>query len=158
MGNAYLEKILLLLDWTKKKFETHFSERGEIHFHEREIWWASLGENIGSEVSGRNFRYERPVIVLKKFSRDMMLAVPCTTRQKSGSWYHAFMFDGIERRAIIAQMRTISGKRLIRQMGRVTLEDFYALQGATMRLIKTDPSTDVVGSSGSPREDNVTSQ
>lgn len=130
-----------------KKVNIHFSSRGEVYFEEREIWWASLGENIGSEINGKNFHFERPVIVLKKFCQDTLLALPMTTRMKKGSWYHPFLFDGYERQVNMAQARTISSRRLIRKVGVMSPSDFFSLQDAVIRLIKTEPPTHVRGSS-----------
>ena len=140
-GGHLLNQVQRFLEWANKKLGIHFSERGKVHFNEREIWWASLGENVGSEANGKNFYFERPVIVFKKFSSDMMLAIPCTTKLKEGSWYYKFILHESERRAIMSQMRTISSKRLIREMGKISPEEFIALQKAVIDLIKTNPST-----------------
>jgi hypothetical protein len=36
--------------------------------HEREIWWCSMGVNIGDEEDGKNELFERPVLILRKFN------------------------------------------------------------------------------------------
>jgi len=141
MTTSVITQVQRFLDWASKKVKIHFSDRGELYFAEREIWWASLGENVGSEANGKNFHFERPIIVLRKFSSDMLLAVPTTTKLKDGSWFHRFSFDGKERRAVMAQIRTLSSRRLIRKMGNMTTEDFIALRDAIINLIKTDPPT-----------------
>jgi PemK-like protein. len=141
MNNEILQQITRLLDWSAKKVGIHLTERGAVYFEEREIWWVSLGENVGSEANGKNFHYERPVVILRKFSADMFLAVPCTTKTKNGSWYHPFLIDKEERRAVMSQMRTISSRRLIRKLGNMTPGDFVALQDSVIGLIKTNPPT-----------------
>lgn len=140
------DQVQRFLDWTDKKIELHFANR-EFYFSEREVWWASLGENIGSEANGKNNLFERPVIVLRKFSRDMLLAVPCTTKLKNGTWYHRYAFEGQERRAVLAQVRTISARRLIRKMGNIAPEEFTSLRNALATIIKTDPPVETGGSS-----------
>jgi mRNA interferase MazF len=141
MDNEILQQITRLLDWSAKKVGIHFVDRGAVYFEEREIWWASLGENVGSEANGKNFRFERPVVVLRKFSSDMFLAVPCTTKLKNGSWYHPFLIDREERRAVMSQIRSVSSRRLIRKLGNMTSDDFAALQNSVIGLIKTNPPT-----------------
>ncbi|MFA7308472.1 MAG: hypothetical protein WC045_00185 [Patescibacteria group bacterium] len=47
-------------------------------FSEREIWWCSIGKNVGHECDGKNELFERPVLVLKKFNRDTFLGMPIT--------------------------------------------------------------------------------
>lgn len=35
------------IDWTKLKIRLHLKNEIGIYFYEREVWWASLGVNIG---------------------------------------------------------------------------------------------------------------
>ena len=56
-------------------------------FHEREVWWCSLGANIGFEQDGGGEDFERPVVILKKFNLDACLIVPLTARPKKGIGY-----------------------------------------------------------------------
>lgn len=44
-----------------------------------DIWWCSLGVNVGYEQGGTGKSYERPVVVLRGFSKDVCLIVPLTT-------------------------------------------------------------------------------
>ncbi len=59
-------------------------------FHEREIWWCSLGANIGVEEDGKNELFERPVLILRKFNKEMCWGLPLTTRKKEGPFYFSF--------------------------------------------------------------------
>ncbi len=54
--------------WTKLKIKIYISER-VIYFREGEIWWASLGANIGYEEDGKNENFERPILIFKKFNQ-----------------------------------------------------------------------------------------
>ncbi len=47
--------------------------------HAREIWWCSLGLNVGAEIDGKNENFERPVIVLKVYNVETMLVLPITS-------------------------------------------------------------------------------
>ena len=68
-------------------------KKKEIYFKEREIWWCSLGLNIGFEQDGKNYRFERPVLILKKFSKDLFWALPSTSQDKTGEYYYQFKRD-----------------------------------------------------------------
>ena len=136
-----LDPVQRFLSWTSRKISIHFTERPEFYFYERELWWASLGENIGSETNGKNFYFERPVVIVKKFSKDMVFVIPTTTKVKVGSWYHSIECNGVRSQAVLAQARTISAKRLIRKIGNVSTEQFNPLQTAFIELIKTNPPT-----------------
>ena len=141
-----LSSVEAFLDWAKKKISLHHREDG-LYFYEREVWWVSLGQNVGSEENGKHQRFERPVLIYKKLSRDLFFGIPLTTKTKEGTWYHSFLFEGQARTAILAQMRVLSGKRLIRKMGNITPEVFVEVEKALLGLIKTDPPVETRGSS-----------
>jgi len=42
---------------------------------EREIWWCHLGENIGTEISGKSNNFTRPVVIYKKLSQHTFSAL-----------------------------------------------------------------------------------
>jgi hypothetical protein len=78
------EKILKWFKgWAELKPKLHFSER-EIYFKERQIWWASVGQNIGSEENGKHGNFERTVLIFKKFNKDTFLGMPISTKIKIG--------------------------------------------------------------------------
>jgi mRNA interferase MazF len=147
MNPEDIDKTLRLEVWSKRKVRTHLAVRGKLYFEEREIWWSCLGENIGNEINGKHDVFERPVIILKKLSADILMAIPVTTKLRSGSWFYAFNVEGQPRRAVLAQIRVISTKRLIRRMGAMSMEDFAGLQKALINLIKTEPPVCTRGSS-----------
>ena len=136
-----LDQVNRFLIWTGRKTDIHFAERAEFYFYEREVWWASLGENIGSETNGKNFHFERPVVIVKKFSKDMLFVIPTTTKMKIGTWYQPMEFGTVKTQAVLAQARTISAKRLIRKIGNLSPEQFQPLLENFIALIKTNPPT-----------------
>lgn len=147
----FLTRVQRFLTWTGRKIVLHFQEQSRsLYFSEGEVWWASLGENIGSETNGKNSYFERPVVILKKFCKDMILVLPTTTQQKQGSWYFALSVNSRNVQVILAQARTISPQRLIRKMDTLSSNEFQGMRQAFLGLIKTDPSTIVVGSSEPP--------
>lgn len=136
-----LNPVQQFLTWTSRKISIHFTDRPEFYFYEREVWWASLGENVGSETNGKNFHFERPVVIVKKFSKDMLFVIPTTTKSKLGSWYQPIEYDMVKTQAVLAQARTISAKRLIRKIGNLSPEQFQPLVEGFIALIKTNPPT-----------------
>ncbi len=113
-------------------------------FREQEIWWCSLGSNVGTEEDGKNKLFERPVIVIRKFSKDMFWGVPATLQKKEGVFYFTFTLFEQEQIALVSQIRTLSGKRLIRRMGKLSTRQFTALKDAVIVLFnkKADPLRD----------------
>jgi len=51
-------------------------------FHEREIWWCSIGVNFGFEIYGKSDIFTRPVLIVKKFSPSTFLGLPLSTKSK----------------------------------------------------------------------------
>lgn len=55
-------------DWNMAKKKAHKLGRVPA-FKEGEIWWCVIGENIGIEINGKQKKFSRPVLVLKKISQ-----------------------------------------------------------------------------------------
>ncbi len=109
-------------------------------FREREIWWCSLGANVGVEQDGKHDRFERPVLVLRKFNREMLWILPLSSKSKDGIFYHQFIVNGETRSVLLSQHRTISAKRLIRRMAKVNQEVFTDIVNSLICLYNiTDP-------------------
>jgi len=54
---------------TKKSLIETRNDR--LYFHEREIWWCSLGHNVGFEQDGKGVDFARPILVFKKFNKEV---------------------------------------------------------------------------------------
>jgi mRNA interferase MazF len=68
--------------WNEQKKVRESSKEVSLVFHEREIWWCSIGVNIGDGEDGKNELFERPVPILKKFNRKIALVLPMSKRVK----------------------------------------------------------------------------
>lgn len=136
-----LDPIQHFIAWTNRKIAIHFQNRSEFYFYEREIWWASLGENVGFEMNGKNWHFERPVLIVKKFSKDMVFVFPTTTKMKRGSWFYDIEYGGTKTQVVFAQARTISTKRLIRKMALLSEGQFHDFTHSFTELIKTNSPT-----------------
>ena len=97
--------------WNIKKKGINATERNLL-FKEGEIWWCSLGVNIGVEVYGKGGEYRRPVVIFKKLSHNSCIVMPTTTKEKKGSWFHHIYLKKRHRWVMMNQMRLISGNRL----------------------------------------------
>ena len=133
-----MEKSFLGWHYVKSRLQ---KERQPPFFREREVWWCAIGANIGSEEDGKHGHFERPVVVLRRFNNELFWGIPITTKKKYGSYYHEISFHGSKRTAVLWQMRTWSGKRLLRHFGRLSRSEFRRLEFAWLAMIKkTDPS------------------
>ena len=111
-------------------------------FKEREIWWCSAGVNVGVEIDGKNHLYERPVIIVRKFSKRLFWGVPTTTQLKDFPHYHPVFYasdkdmKSKERRAILSQMRPYDSLRLSRPIGRLGHQQFNEMVAELMKLFR----------------------
>ena len=116
----------------KKKLDEH--DYNPPLVTEGDMWWCSVGENVGVEVGGKNKNFTRPVIVLKKFGRLGFFGIPTTTKKRTGTWYTPFVHQGIDETAMLSQARIFSYKRLDKRMGTLDGKDFKNVKEAYVRL------------------------
>jgi mRNA interferase MazF len=105
------------LEWFPVKMKLDAKENKPPLVSEGDIWWASLGENIGTEVNGKSAIFSRPVIILKRLSRETYFVIPATTQNHSGSWYVPYTYDGQRAIACLHQARSIDYRRLFSKLG-----------------------------------------
>lgn len=127
--------------WAKLKCRIQKEPDKDLYFHKREVWWAHLGANIGHEMDGKHEGFERPILVVKKlFGGSLLLVFPLTTSEKDGSYYVRLEYEeGGETKpqwVILAQMRTISRKRLIRKIRRLPVSEFNEVMRRFGELLK----------------------
>ncbi len=104
-------------DWNRVKKNIN-DRKTQRFYHERDIWWCSLGLNIGYEQDGKDGDYQRPVLILKGISLKTCLVIPLTTSATK----HPMRLDigcvtGKNSKVIVSQIRTIDTKRLINKIG-----------------------------------------
>ena len=108
--------------WHKIKRYLH-NKKERPFFHEGEVWFCSLGENVGFEQDGRGQNYLRPVIIVRKFNKEVCWGVPLTKNKKSGKYYFSFKLNNEISTAILSQLRLIDSKRLQYKIGGVSSKD-----------------------------------
>ena len=125
----------------EKQFEGWMAIKEELHSNakvfkisEGDIWWCSIGENVGVEINGKSNLFSRPVLVLKKLSRFGFLGVPLTSQFHEGSWYVEFKFEEKMEIAVLAQVRVFSVARLHSRIGTVSDSDLKMVKDGFYRL------------------------
>jgi len=104
-------------------------------FQEREIWWCSIGVNLGHEENGKNQDYSRPVLVIRKFNDHIFLGVPLTTQIKEKHYYHRIHFKEREQCVMLSQIRLLGSARLTDKMGKLSGQQFEMIRGALKAMI-----------------------
>ncbi len=121
--------------WHTKKTFVH-NEKQRPFYTEREVWFCTMGENIGYEQDGRGENFLRPILILKKFNNEVLWAIPLTTNKKTGKYHYNFNLKGKETStAILSQIRLIDGKRLQYKMGDMKPVDFEEIKIKIKQLL-----------------------
>lgn len=110
-------------------------------FRSQEVWWCSLGANVGVEADGKHQLFQRPVLVFRKFNKEMFWGLPLTSKVKVEKlFYFPITFHDQTQIAILSQMRLLSSKRLIRRLVKLSDSQFKVLNEAMEFFLKqTDP-------------------
>ena len=56
--------------WNKRKKKIDYNNTKNILPKIKEVWWLSIGLNVGVEEDGKNSNFERPVLVVRVFNRQ----------------------------------------------------------------------------------------
>jgi len=111
-----------------KKAINAYELRWDFFYHQREVWWCSIGLNVDVETDGKQVNFERPVLVVQKFNKEMFWGVPLTSQPRTGKFYEKIEHENGEAWAMLTQMKTFSSKRLLRKIGMISEEDFAKIQ------------------------------
>lgn len=126
--------------WNKiKKFLDKKEEI--IEFYQGNIYFMSIGKNIGYESFGKKELFLRPVLVYKKLSKTTFLGIPLTSKQKEGSYYFSFSYKkDVISTAILNQMRVFDIRRSEYLSGKINKNTYENLEKRVREFIKITPS------------------
>ena len=119
--------------WNTEKKRAH-AEHPRL-YTVREVWWCSLGVNIGSEQDGSGQLFLRPVVIVRSFGPDTCVVIPLTTSERKHP-LRVPVGDIQEKKAsaILSQMRVIDTRRLVEKIGFLDKEIFMELRKAVRNL------------------------
>ncbi len=84
------------------------------YFREWQVWFISMWVNIWFEQNWKNTNFSRPVLVIKKFNKNIFLWVSLTTRKKKSDYiFQIWKINNKENYIILSQIRLYSSKRLL---------------------------------------------
>ncbi len=119
---------------SKKRIDS--KERAETVIKEREVYWCSLGENIGDEENGKGTVFRRPVLIFKKFNNRIFWGIPMSTKNKVNIYYLKVKLRDMEQSVMLSQLRILDTKRLDTKIGYLSEGDFIKIQNSIMDIIK----------------------
>jgi len=103
--------------WNRSKRKIHQAAERPF-YHAREIWWCTVGINVGNELDGTGKHHDRPVLIIRPFNAETFFGIALIGHARAGRYY--FPLGRIEDREAVAnlsQVRLLDTKRLIRKIG-----------------------------------------
>ena len=127
----------------KKDFDVWNTNKKEIEkgtpdflYNEGEIWWCSVGLNIGEETCGKGDTFRRPILVIKKLSRKSCIGIPLSTQKKEGTRFAEISVQGESRFALLYQIRMFSTNRFQRRMASLELSQLNIVKEKLEALLE----------------------
>lgn len=126
-------------NWNDLKKKLHLKEE-IITFYQGNIYFMSIGQNIGHESYGKNNLFLRPVLVYKKLSKTTFIGIPLTSSKKEGSYYFSFNYKKDKTStAMLNQMRVFDIRRSEYLSGKINKNIYKNLEEKVNNFMKITP-------------------
>ena len=108
-----------------------------IKFSNGNIYFMSIGKNIGYESYGKDQLFLRPVLVYKKLSKTTFLGIPLTSKQREGSYYFSFNYKKDKTStAMFNQIRVFDIRRSEYLSGSINKNIYKSLESKLQEFMK----------------------
>lgn len=121
--------------WNIKKKQLEKVEK-KFLFKTGDVWWCSVGLNVRVESCGKGIDFQRPVLVLRKLSKESFIGIPLSTQKKVGSWFVDMTIHGEKRYALLYQIRMFSVSRFQRRLATLDDNDFIKVKEKLETLLE----------------------
>lgn len=123
-------------EWNSVKKVLEKDIENFLQINERELWWCSLGINLGDEEDGKDDNFERPVLIIKKFNNRIIWVLPLSTQSGNLKYYFSINYKNIKSYVILSQLRLVSVKRLKRMLGKLSPKQFSEIKQKIIGFLK----------------------
>ena len=100
----------------------------KINFKEKDIFFIKMWKNIRYEQNWKWPNFLRPVLVIKKFNKDIFWWLALTSKQKDWLYYYSFFVDNKPQCAILSQIRLYDKNRLYTKIWMISENDFVKIK------------------------------
>ncbi|MDP3988909.1 MAG: type II toxin-antitoxin system PemK/MazF family toxin [bacterium] len=122
--------------WNKKKIKIDANQDFN-HPKEKEIWWCSIGMNVGIEVFGKGHDYTRPVLVINAEGSESFIGIPLTSNIKNKKYSCIIKTDdGVLHTALLYQIRSFDKRRLTERKHSLSNEEYAKIEKYFKKLYK----------------------
>ena len=123
--------------WNKvKQMLSKIDNDCKLNFKKRHIWWCSVGLNIGKEVYGKGPYFRRPVLIIKRLSKELSIVIPLSSKKQIGSWFYEFQMKNTSQYAMIHQIKIFHINRFDSHIGKISQIDFLNIQKKLKQLLE----------------------
>ncbi len=122
--------------WNERLKYLNVSGKRGPFFKEGEIWWCSIGLNVGFEENGKGELCNRPVFILKKLNNAMFIGIPISSVKKEGKYYFPIcMRGGRNCVVLLSQIRVFDSRRLTQRIMIVGDREYFQIRKAIKGLL-----------------------
>ncbi len=121
--------------WNVLKKKINRTRNKPPFYSEREIWWVTMGVNVGYEEDGKNINFLRPVLVLKKFNQMLFLGIPMSSKLKNNKYYLEIYVKNKNVSLLLSQVRVFSSNRLQCKLSKISISDYLRIKKYLLELI-----------------------
>ncbi len=129
--NEYIKEFS---EWNELKIILDSKSSDKFVVHESSVWLMSVGVNVGSEIDGKGAAFCRPVLILKKISKDVFFGVPISTKLHENIYRYTFLFLEGKSVAVLSQLRSFDKKRCIRYIGKISEKELSNIKKRLMYI------------------------
>ncbi len=124
------------IDWIITKIIIDKKERQNIIINEYQVFWCSLGVNVGDEENGKGEIFRRLVLIFKKFNNNIFWGIPLSTKIKDNKYYVKILLKDEYVSAMVSQLRILDTRRLYEYIGCISRADFNKIQNRIIDIIR----------------------
>jgi len=123
-------------NWNEKKIKIDSNETYK-HPREREIWWCSIGVNVGTEIFGKGDDFARPVLIINASVGEGFIGVPLTSKIKNGEYFCIIKVkENKLSTALVHQVRNFDKRRLRKRIGCISRDEYKNVIQCFLKICK----------------------
>lgn len=122
--------------WNERKIKIDSNKKYH-HPKEKEVWWCSIGLNVGTEIFGKSSYYTRPVLIINAEGSENFIGIPLTSKIKNGKYCCSVELDhGVLSTVLVYKIRNFDKRRLVEKIGYISNEHYKNVYKCFLNLYK----------------------
>lgn len=122
--------------WNKRKIKIDSLDKFQ-HPKAGEIWWCSIGVNVGTEIYGKGHDYTRPVLVINSEGSENFIGIPISSKIKNKKYSCIIKTDDQKLHTVLVyQIRSFDKRRLVNIKYILSKEEYFKIKKYFDKLYK----------------------